>query len=93
MWNQSYGEISEHGFELSMSLYSACNRHDTVRITRIEELISLGLAAGNLQSREGVWLQNIVNRAKAGRWESASKSLRRLMNDQIQTQTLLPELD
>ena len=90
--NRGYGDLSPQGYEITLSLVSVCNRQDTVRLQTIEQMVVKKVAMHELRPQEQAWLEAIIKRAKAGQWESASKSTRQLMNAQMQP-ALLPELD
>lgn len=89
---RGYGEVSEHGYEHAMALFSACNRRDTPQVVRIQEMIAQSLDEGRLRADEANWLQGIVTLALDERWDRASSRLRQLMEDQIQRAPPLPEI-
>lgn len=91
--NRGYGEVSQQGYEISMSLFSVCNRKDASRLGTIEELVKKMLAAGELRSDEGDWFLSIIDQAKQGSWQAAAAACRRLMDDQVKPAPELPNLD
>ena len=91
--NRGYGEMSERGYEFSMSLFSACNRQDLPRVEKIETLVNQARSSGELQSAEARWIEGIIVAAKQGKWEKASRSVRELMESQIKPTNNLPKLE
>ena len=85
MFNQSYGETSQRGYEYSMALFSACNQHDKEKLQQVADLIARDVASGELESRESKWLLDIVDDGLNDRWTKANKAVRKLMNDQVKT--------
>ncbi len=81
-FNQGYGEVSSKTYELSTALYTACMNRSEVHLSKVEEL--LGTEANeSIPSGERQWLQQIIDRARSGDWETAAKSARQIMEDQV----------
>ena len=83
LWlNRGYGPVSDRAYEISSALYSVCNRHDESRIEKLEMLIEENLAAEEISETESDWLTDILQAAKAGKWKTAMRQARRLMQAQ-----------
>ena len=91
--NRGYGEVSQRGSEVAISLLSICNRQDLERLATIERLVSESSEAGTMPPREVRWFRNIIDDAKSQRWERAAASTRQLMEDQVRPANPLPQLD
>ena len=78
-----YGEVSPLTYEYSKALYSAANREDADQLEKIQVKVNDALQSGELTDQEAGWLQDIVDAATAGNWDTAEKSARRLMLDQV----------
>ncbi|QDU77998.1 hypothetical protein Pan97_50770 [Bremerella volcania] len=89
----TFGEISRKGYDYAMALGSACNGKDEAKVAKITQMIDQSAQDGELQSYEAAWLKGIAQQASDGQWESAYASVRKLMQEQTQAATPLPELD
>ena len=79
-----YDEISPVAYEYSKALYSITNRKAQDKLDDIDQQIEVSLEQGELSDRESRWLRDIVQRARDGKWASANKASRRMMEDQVQ---------
>lgn len=77
-----YGKVSDRTYELAKALYSICNAKDEQRLVKIRTMISDEKPGVAMTAREIDWLENIVEQAEAGQWDSASAKARQLMEDQ-----------
>lgn len=77
-----YGKVSDRTYELAKALYSICNAKDEQRLAKIRTMISDEKSGVAMTSREIDWLEDIVEQAAAGKWESAAAKARQLMEDQ-----------
>jgi hypothetical protein len=87
--NRGYGEVSDHGFDIAMTLMSVCNRQDEPRLHSVIELIEQSAAKKELPPQDASALLGIANKAKNGNWASANSSIRRLLDDQVNSQLAL----
>jgi hypothetical protein len=92
LYGQRFGDLSDNGYEIALSLFSACNRRDSNRIPAIEAQIDLVADQGELGKQEAKWLRAVVLKAKAEKWEAAQRDIRNLMEQQVK-ETELPQLD
>ena len=79
-----YGEISPTAYEYAKALYSITNRKASESLDSVRDQIIASLEAGDLSQKEADWLTNIIEDSRAGEWQSANSSARRMMEDQIQ---------
>jgi len=80
--NQGYGEVSPLAYQYSKALYRACQTKDETHLRRIEEMIS-GSAPQDMPENERRWLMAIIEKARNGKWQAASRKARRMMEDQV----------
>ena len=78
-----YGEISPKTYELANALYAICNQGDEERLGRFESLVEKSLESEEISHREAGWLNQIVETARSGDWETASTSCREMIADQV----------
>ena len=79
-----YGSVSDRAYEYSTATYSACLAKSTERLDRIEEMLSAEGTESTMEPHEVVWIEKIIDEARSGNWESAAKSARRMMEDQVE---------
>ena len=79
-----YGEVSPRTYEISSALYSVCNRKDTTRLDKVQELIESSVSSGDISASEQQWLTEIVESGRSGDWESAAQEARTIMEEQVQ---------
>ncbi len=80
----SYGEVSERAYEIATATYGACLAKDENRLAKIEELLNDQEFASDLSAEESDWILQMVTTARSGDWESAAKSAKQMMLDQVQ---------
>ncbi|MEQ9409126.1 MAG: hypothetical protein RIK87_15430 [Fuerstiella sp.] len=80
---QQYGSVSPKAYEVSTALYSVCNRQDQSRISVLETVIAEAYAAEQLTEAENRWLLNILEAAKAGRWQDGMTDARTMLAEQV----------
>lgn len=81
--NLGYDKVSDKGYQFAMALISICNQQDAERLNIMVEQIDHAVADGDLPQADAQVLLTIADRARAGKWDSAAHSVRRLMIDQI----------
>ena len=81
--NRGYGEVNRKTYDYAKALYSICNRRDTGGLDKIEGMISTSAEAGDLSEKEARWLNEIIEEARAGEWDSAARHSRRMLADQV----------
>jgi hypothetical protein len=81
--NRGYGEVSDKAYEIATALYSVCNRQDTAKLQEIENLLASAQSDSSLSHVETGILQEILQTARAGDWESATSKSRALLEDQV----------
>ncbi len=82
-FNRGYGEVSPITYEYSKALYSACLNRNEEHLGKVEELLVTRGDEG-LSVNERKWIDAIIEEARDGRWVSAAKRARRMMEDQVQ---------
>ncbi len=78
-----YDEIGPVAYDFSKALYSITNRKAEEKLDEIDQRIEVALEQGELTNRESRWLKDIVQSARDGKWGSANKASRRMMEDQV----------
>ncbi|MCA9074684.1 MAG: hypothetical protein KDA93_06605 [Planctomycetaceae bacterium] len=78
-----YPQVSPKSYELTKALYSACNRRNEEHLARVAEVLDSTKTAGDISDRESKWLHAIIDKARAGEWESAAREARQIMEDQV----------
>ncbi len=81
--NRGYGEVSPKTYEFSKSLYSACLKKSEEHLGKVEEMLN-EVEGDRLSSNERVWLKQMIELARNGRWESAASKARQMMEDQLE---------
>ncbi|MEM0924907.1 MAG: hypothetical protein AAGJ83_02610 [Planctomycetota bacterium] len=72
------------GYEIAMALYRVCNQRSDVGLDQLEiKLREYELASGPNQEQASE-LRAIVSEARDGNWESALRSCRKLLEDQVE---------
>tara|TARA_R110002111_G_C6007511_1_gene374225 strand:- start:366 stop:635 length:270 start_codon:yes stop_codon:yes gene_type:complete len=78
-----YPEVSPRTYEISKALYSVCNQKSQERLEIVTKLIQSSLENKEISASEADWLNGIIAQAREGDWQSASKEVRQMMEDQI----------
>lgn len=81
---RGYGELSPKAYAYAKALYSICNLKDEKRLPKVESMIAESLKKGEISERERDWLQDVIDRARDGDWETALSRARRMMEDQVE---------
>ena len=76
-----YGEVSAETYQYSKALYGACLKKDEAHLNKVEEMVAS--AGDSIPAKEKAWLDEIISKARAGKWESAANDARRMMDDQV----------
>ena len=79
-----YGEVSPVTYEYAKSLYNVTNRRLDDHLNKIHTQILESKERGEISAKEAEWLLDIHAEAKKGNWETAMKSSRKLLEDQVQ---------
>lgn len=85
--SQGYGKVSPRAYEVSTALYGACLAKSDARLESIEGLLDEDAEAedaSTVSEDERRWLESMIRTARDGDWESAAKSARRMMEDQVE---------
>jgi hypothetical protein len=78
-----YGEVSPATYQYAKALYSICNRRAEKQLVPASEQIEAARSRDELPEQEAKWLRQIIDDAAGGDWEAATKSARRMMEDQV----------
>lgn len=85
LWlNMGYDKMSKKGYEFALALISICNREDSERLLILAEQIDAAQESGELPKYDANVLLDITERAQSGKWEKASRSIRQLLEDQVE---------
>ena len=79
-----YGEVSPDAYKVATALYGTCLSKNEARLDSVTEMLD-GDHEQSLEitPTERDWLESMVRTARDGSWNSAAKSARRMMEDQI----------
>lgn len=80
-----YGDVSPAAYDYATAIYSVANRESADAIDGLAEQVEAAAAAGEINSQEAQWLQDMLADARGGDWESARTAARRMLEDQIRT--------
>ena len=80
---QGYGDVSSEVYDCAQALYSICNRRDQKRLEQLRERIETARQQAEISDKEAEWLLDIILDAGKGEWETACRSARRLLEDQV----------
>jgi hypothetical protein len=81
---RQYPEVSsKEALQLVKLLYAACNTRDADRLAKVEARLEHVEAAGKLTPQEGQAFRAIIELARAGDWEQATRSSFKFAQDQI----------
>jgi len=82
---RGYGKVSDRSYKVATALYGACLSKNEARLEAVSKLIVDDEGADeSIPSHEREWLTSIVEQAQDGNWESAAKSSKRMMEDQVE---------
>lgn len=81
---RGYGKVSDRSYKYATALYSVCLSKSGERLEKVSALIEKDTVDELIPSHEHGWLASIVGRAQDGDWESAAKSSKRMMEDQVE---------
>ena len=87
LWSsRGYGKVSPHAYKVTTALYNACLTRSDARLDKVEKVLAQGPSTDveRLSAAEQRWLETIIRQARRGNWESATKSARRLLEDQVE---------
>jgi hypothetical protein len=85
LFNRGYGKVSPDAYEVSKALYGACLAKNEDRLEAVELLLDRQTEKQIvLNAKERRWIESMIDAARSGDWESASKSARRMMEDQVE---------
>ena len=79
---RGYGEVSPRTYQFSKAIYSACLKKSDDHLAKVEELLNESDGA-SLPTNEAIWLDQIIEIARSGNWDSAAKKAKRMMEDQV----------
>ena len=83
LWlNRGYGDVSPMTYQFSKALYSACLKKSDEHLATVKKLIDESNQTA-LPTKEREWLEQIIDLAQSGQWESAATEARRIMEDQV----------
>ena len=77
-----YGPISRPAYDYATALYSVSNRKSADKLGGISLQIRKACEAGEISKDEAQWLDEIVQQAQEGEWETAATSSRTMMEEQ-----------
>ena len=82
---RGYGKVTDRSYKVATALYGACLSKSDARLEKISLLIIDDESTEEpIPSHERAWLTAIVEQAQDGKWESAAKSSKRMMEDQVE---------
>ena len=80
-----YGKVSHEAYQFATALYGASLAKSEDRIRTVENMLEKSSGEGaKVSDVERKWLLKIIEDAKNGAWERASRSARVMMEDQVE---------
>ena len=79
-----YQGISPTAYQYAKALYNVTNRKRSEKLDEVNNLITSSKREGTITPKEADWLLEIVDDAREGNWETAQKTARQMMRDQVQ---------
>jgi len=79
-----YGKVGDKAYGYARALYTVCNLKNPERLVKVETQLQQATVGHDFSEREKQWLLDIVSQAKRNQWETAAKSARRMISDQIE---------
>ena len=85
--NAGFGEVSQDAYQVAQALYGCCLAKSEAHLDAVESMLESGGSDAQplqISAEERKWLTAMIATARGGGWESAAKSARRMMEDQVQ---------
>ncbi|MEO0529391.1 MAG: hypothetical protein AAF266_02315 [Planctomycetota bacterium] len=79
-----YGKVSPQAYEHAKAIYTLANMKAAAAIDETEAAITADAKAGLITEEEAGWLTDLCDECRAGDWESAQSSARRMMDEQAE---------
>lgn len=81
---RGYGKVDRQTYEIAKATYGVCLAKDKTRLKRVEELLENEETIRDIPPHELRWLEQMIAKARNGKWTSAAKLARRMMEDQVE---------
>ena len=84
--NSGFGEVSQDAYQVAQALYGCCLAKSEPHLDAVEAMLESGSSDDQplqISAEERKWLTAMISTARDGGWESAAKSARRMMEDQV----------
>jgi hypothetical protein len=78
----SYGTVSPASYDFAMAMYSISNTKSADKLPTFEQKLAEAKQGGTLSAQEAEWLEEILESARAGEWQSAAVASRTMMAEQ-----------
>lgn len=78
----SYGRVSPASYDFAMAMYSISNTKSADKLPTFEQKLSEAKRDGSLTAQEVEWLEEILESARAGEWQTAAMASRTMMVEQ-----------
>jgi hypothetical protein len=78
----SYGRVSPASYDFAMAMYSISNTKSADKLPTFEQKLAEAKQGGTLTAQEAQWLEEILESARAGEWQSAALASRAMMAEQ-----------
>lgn len=79
-----YQGISPTAYQYAKALYNVTNRKRSDKLDEVNDLITSSKREGTITAQEADWLLGVIDNARDGDWETAQKTARQMMHDQVQ---------
>ncbi|MDG2409985.1 MAG: hypothetical protein P8M53_13330 [Pirellulales bacterium] len=79
-----YQGISPTAYQYAKALYNVTNRKRSEKLDQVSDLIAVSRQDGQITEQEVEWLERIIEDARDGDWQTAQKTARQMMSDQVQ---------
>lgn len=78
----SYGRVSPASYDFAAAMYSISNTKSADRLPTFEQKLAEAKQGGSVTAQEAQWLEEILESARAGEWQSAAVASRTMMVEQ-----------
>jgi hypothetical protein len=78
----SYGRVSPASYDFAMAIYSISNTKSADKLPTFEQKLAEAKQTGSVTAQEAEWLEEILESANAGEWQTAAVASRTMMAEQ-----------
>ena len=83
LWPSSVVKLDDNGYEVTIALYRVCNQQSEKGLDEIAEVLRRVDEVEEERTPQQFALDSIIADARDGRWASATRACRKLLEDQV----------